>query len=352
MEETERAGGFTVTGPVLPGWRQSRLAPRAASLTGGAGAIRLDPAMLERCFVSLGADPSPGPGRPGLAFWDAKELAEAWQILDERGEEATVLAGGTDVMVQYLRGDIAPLLLLHIRRLSELKGIAGDGATTIGALTTHRELATDPRIRDRHPALAEAAATVGGRQTQNVGTIAGNVVNASPAADLLPPLLVADAQVTLESRRETRLLPLPEFVLGRRRTARRPQELVTRLALEPLGPGMGEVYLKVGRRRAMEVAVVGLAARLAFAEDGTVTDARVAVCSVAPVPFRAAEAEAALLGSRLEPSRVEEAGRLLQQAAEPIDDVRATAAYRRRVLAPLLARAVALCRDRAARQDR
>jgi xanthine dehydrogenase iron-sulfur cluster and FAD-binding subunit A len=126
---------------------------------------------------------------------------------------------------------------------------------------------------------------VGGRQTQNVGTVGGNLVNASPAADLLPALLVADGEVTMQSSAGERVLPLPAFLLGRKETALGPTELVTRVSLERPRPRSGEVYLKVGRRRAMEVAVVGLAVRLSFAEDGVVSDARISVCSVALTPL-------------------------------------------------------------------
>jgi carbon-monoxide dehydrogenase medium subunit len=282
-----------------------------------------------------------------MDFIDAQAIDEAWATLDERASEATVLAGGTDVMVQYLRDEIAPSTLLHIRNLPELKGIEPNGRTEIGALTTHWELMTHPHIGKEHRALAEAAATVGGRQTQNVGTVGGNLVNASPAADLLPALLNSDGQVTMQSSGGERVLPLPAFLLGRKQTALRPTELVTRISLERAGPRTGEVYLKVGRRKAMEVAVVGLAARLSFAEDGLVTDARISVCSVAPTPFRASEAEAALVGSRLEGPAAAEAGRVLSASARPIDDVRATASYRRAVLEPLLGQALAICRTRA-----
>ncbi len=285
-------------------------------------------------------------------FVDARELAHALGTLQERGPEVTVLAGGTDVMVQYLRGDIRPRILLHVRRLAELKGMEFGARTTIGALTTHRELTTDARVLRAHPALAEAAATVGGRQTQNVGTIAGNVVNASPAADLLPALMVADAVVELTGATGTRRLPIYDFVVGRRSTLRRPDELVTGFSLEPLPPTSAETYLKLGRRRAMEVAIVGLALRLAFEADGRVTEARIAVCSVGPRPFRARRAEEPLIGSRLEEDAIREAGERLCRAAAPIDDPRATAAYRRRVLRPLLERAISTCRERwAASQD-
>jgi carbon-monoxide dehydrogenase medium subunit len=280
-------------------------------------------------------------------FIRASSLREALDVLGERGPGLTVLAGGTDVMVQYLRGDIRPLGLFHICAIPELKARAFKQRTGLGALTTHRELVADLEVRRRHPALAEAAATVGGRQTQNVGTIAGNLVNASPAADLLPVMLVSDGTVTLASSSGGREMPVAEFVLGRRRTARRDDELVTAISFAPLPARAGETYLKIGRRHAMEVAIIGLAARLAFDAEGTVVEARLAVASAGPRPFRATQAEARLVGSRLDTDSVREAGDLMVRASQPIDDARATVEYRRHVLPALLARSVATCRERA-----
>jgi CO/xanthine dehydrogenase FAD-binding subunit len=278
-----------------------------------------------------------------MHFLDPHDVGEALEVLDERGEEATILAGGTDVVVQLLRGDIRPGSLVHIRRLAELRGIASDDRTEIGALTTHWELITSPAIRADHPALAEAALTVGGRQTQNVGTIAGNVVNASPAADLLPALLVADARVATASLAGGRSLALEEFLIDRKRTALAPNELVTSISLERSPPRTAETYLKVGRRGAMEVALVGLAVRLQLDESDVIADARIAACSVGPKAFRVREAEAALAGSRGEEAAAADAGRLLAAAARPIDDVRATAGYRGRTLGALLQSAVSTC---------
>lgn len=285
-------------------------------------------------------------GRQHAAFIDADGLSEALGTLHEYGQEVTVLAGGTDVMVQYLRGDIQPKVLLHIRRISELKGIARESATVIGAVTTHWEMMSDTGLKGFHPALIDAAATVGGRQTQNAGTVAGNLVNASPAADLLPVLLISDATVTLASASKNRTVAVSDFVVGRRATVRNPDELVTAVSLEPIGARTGEVYLKVGRRGAMEVAIVGLAARITFGEDGTVAQARIAVCSVASKAFRALDAERRLVGSRLDGESIREAGDLLRQQARPINDGRATAPYRLRLLDPLLRQAVEICRRR------
>lgn len=283
---------------------------------------------------------------PVSSFISPATVEEALATLQELGSSATVLAGGSDIMVQLQAGQIRPDAFLHIGNLADLKTIdRGDTTVGIGALVTHRRLATDAEILAALPALAEACSTVGGWQTQEVGTLGGNVCNASPAADTIAPLLVADASVTLASTGGTRSMPLGEFILGRRSTAVRPEELLTRLDVTPCDAGSGEVYLKVAPRTAMEVAVVGLAVRIAMT-DGTVTLARIAATAVAPVPFRSQATEEALIGTRLEPEAVENASRLLAAEAAPIDDARATGSYRRMVLQRLLGRAVDIAQSR------
>lgn len=280
-------------------------------------------------------------------------VGEALDLLGSLGSGTAVLAGGTDLMVQFLRGQVAPEHVVFIGALDdELRGVSADGAIRIGALTPHRDLATNRVLRREMPGLVEAAAQVGGWQTQNVGTIGGNICNASPAADLPPTLLVADASVTLRDRAGERSLPLVDFFLGRRATQRRPDELLTAVTVPRTAAATGDVYLKIGRRRAMEIAIVGMAMRLTFDERiETVLDARIAICAAAPRPFRAAEAERRLVGTRLDASSLAEAGRLAAAAASPIDDLRASAAYRTWLIASLVARAAAACRRRAAGEN-
>jgi len=284
-----------------------------------------------------------------MQFRRARTLEEALDLLSELGDDARILAGGTDVMVQYLHGEIAPGALVHIERIEQLATASLNGRTTLGPLVTHRALATDEALGSAHPALAASARTVGGWQTQVVGTIGGNICNASPAADTVPALLVADAHVTLASRRGERRVPLTDFLLGRRKTVLDPDELLTVIDLDPLPTGAGEVYLKLGRRGAMEVALVGMSVRLGFEGNGTVNSARVALCSVAPTPRRVPDAEAALIGSRPDADALDAAGEALRAAADPIDDARASAAYRRRTLRGLLERAATQCRVAATR---
>jgi aerobic carbon-monoxide dehydrogenase medium subunit len=279
----------------------------------------------------------------------SEEHAVAW--LATRGDATCVLAGGTDVMMQYARGELTPDCFLHIGGIEPLAaaapGKANGASSRFGTLVTHRFLARDPLVRRRHPALAEAAATVGGWQTQAVGTLGGNLCNASPAADTAPPLLAADAVVELTSASGTRRLPLRDFFTGRRTVDRRPDELLTAIEAVPAGQGAGEVYLKVGRRGAMVVAVAGLAMRLTFDGQHRVRDARLALCSVAPTPARAPETERILMQGGATAEAVREAAVALQREIAPIDDARATAAYRRLILRGLLERAVACCRARA-----
>lgn len=289
-----------------------------------------------------------------FAYHAPSSVGEALEMLGNLGTGTQILAGGTDFMVQYQRRQIAPEHVIHLGALDgDLRGVTSAGdAIRIGALTTHRDLATDPILRRESRGLTEAAALVGGWQTQNVGTIGGNICNASPAADLPPSLLIADATVTLRAGTGERTLPLAEFFLGRRATVRRPEELLTVVQLQSIAEHTGQVYLKLGRRRAMEIAIVGMAMRLVFDERmRTVLDARIAVCAAAPGPFRAAEAERRLVGTQLEEPVLAEAGRLTAAAARPIDDIRASAAYRRRVIESLVARAADTCRRRAARAN-
>lgn len=284
-----------------------------------------------------------------MHFCRVRTLEAALQARAEWGADGLVLAGGTDVMAQYLHGEITPKALIHIEGIVSMSTVTTDGRTTLGGLTTHRTLATTPTLRVRHPALAAAAATVGGWQTQVKGTVGGNLCNASPAADTLAPLLIADAFVTLACASGERRLPVREFILGRRTTALAPNELLTSVDLEPLPQASAEVYVKLGRRGAMEVALVGLAVRIGFSEDGVVESARIAVCSVGPAPRRILEAEAALCGSKLDAGALDAAGAALMAAATPIDDARATASYRRRTLRGLLERAARRCQEESQR---
>lgn len=252
-----------------------------------------------------------------------------------------LLAGGTDFYPARVGKPLAGEDVLDLSALTALRGIADEGAHwRIGALTTWTDLlcADLPACFDGY---RQAAREVGGVQVQNAGTLAGNLCNASPAADGTPNLLALDASVELRSGRGTRRLAIPEFVLGNRRTARAPDELVTALLVPKPPEGARSVFLKLGARKYLVISIVMVCVVVAPADDGTVAHARVAVGACSAVAQRLPALEAALLGAPLDGAV---AGLLRDEhlaPIAPIDDVRGSAAYRRDAARTLLNRALA-----------
>lgn len=265
-------------------------------------------------------------------------LDALWPLLDHG---ATVMAGGTDLLVR--RHGEAPFdvaLLEGIDALGQIREEAG--LVRLGAAATHAALARHPLVRERLPALARALSTLGSPLVRNMGTLGGNIVTASPAADTLPPLYALDAQVELASSGGLRRLPLAALILGPGRVALAPGEIVAALLVRPPRADALQHYEKVGRRNALAIAVASLAVIIATGADGRVTEARIALGSVSPTVLRCTAAEETLTGKRLTRDGLGEAADRIRQAVSPIDDVRATAAYRRQVAGNLLLR---LCPD-------
>jgi xanthine dehydrogenase small subunit len=255
---------------------------------------------------------------------DPASLADALKMLRDEGP-LTPMAGCTDLFVSLNFGTLRDTRFLNLWRLAALRAIAVRGdVLSIGALATHSDLVRSPLVRQRLPMLAAAAQEVGGVQIQNRGTIGGNVANASPAGDTLPVLAVADAIVVLASAAGTRRVPFNAFYTGYRQTVRRPDELITSFEL-PRVPGP-QYFRKVGTRAAQAISKVVIAAS---GRD----QLRIALGSVAPTVVRALRTEAAVAAG----ASLEEAQRTLAAEIAPIDDIRSTAEYRRRVAANLLA---------------
>lgn len=270
----------------------------------------------------------------------ATDLEEALSALD-RDPGATVLAGGTDVMVEINAGHRRPAAVVAVGRVRSLRGWTVAGSTLrIGAAATYTDM-LDAQFGAAAPALAEAARTVGSPQIRNAGTIGGNVGTASPAGDTLPVLVALDAVIVLASLGGERRVPLAELITGPKRTAIAPGELIVAVEV-PTGPDLIEEYLKVGTRNAMVIAVASCA--LVF--DRARGEVRVGLGSVGPMPLRAPAAEA-WVAERLGPDvRVADAaltgefGRRVAAEARPIDDHRSTADYRRHAIGVLAGRAL------------
>jgi CO/xanthine dehydrogenase FAD-binding subunit len=265
--------------------------------------------------------------------------------LDAVAAGGVPVAGGTDLVVAARSGRRAlPDALVSLHRLDELRGLAvEEGRLVLGALVTHGDLERSDAVRASWPALADAAVLVGSPATRHVGTVGGNLANASPAMELGAPLLVHDALVEVNGERT---LPVGQLLAAPGRTTLGAGELITRVVIP--SPG-ASAYLRLEYRRAMEIAVVGAATLLVLGEAGRVETARVALTAVAATCVRAPAAEAALEGREPSPAVLAEAARLATEAATPISDVRASERYRRAQIPVVVRRALerSLARARA-----
>ncbi|NNL86047.1 MAG: xanthine dehydrogenase family protein subunit M [Myxococcales bacterium] len=267
-----------------------------------------------------------------MEFVRADSPGHALELLSRYGDRGIPLAGGTCTMPSLARMKIRPGALIALDRLSaEFGEIAvGKDSIRVGALTTLESLARHESLPSGL-GLCAAAAQAGSWQTRSMGTVGGNICDAAPTADLLPPFLVAGATVHLGSRdRDEREVPLADFLTAEHRTDRRGDELLTAITCPVPPRGTSAFYYKVGRRSAMEVAIVGLAIRVTVDETtGDIRDARLAVSGLGPIPRRFPGVEAMLLGRPSQAALREAAAALAEEAAA--DDVWATAAYRRAV---------------------
>lgn len=265
----------------------------------------------------------------------ARSLGEALDAL--RAAPATVLAGGTDLMVEFRTGRTKPTRVVDVWKLDELRGLREEpGGLRIGALSTCGELRRAKIVRERFDVLAAACDEVGAEQIQNRATIGGNLGTASPAADLTPVLLALDASVRLVSRAGSRDLALEEFLVDYRRTARRSEELIESVFAPWPAPNERRAFRKVGTRRAQSISklVVALSLRL---DDSQGTHVRAAAGAVAPRTIRLRALERTLEGAAPTAELCRRAARAAAtDDAAPIDDVRSTAAYRRHALARVL----------------
>jgi CO/xanthine dehydrogenase FAD-binding subunit len=266
----------------------------------------------------------------------AANLTDALETLAREPGEWRPFAGGTDLMVLLEAGKLPAGRYLSLRGLPELRGIEiTDDEIVLGALTTYAEVMRSEALQAECPLVCRAAAETGGVATQNRGTIGGNIVNASPAADTPPALLVYDADIDLVSIRGGRRVPYDRFHLGYKQMDLAPDELVQSIRLSRGRGGWLHGWRKVGTRRAQAISKVCFAAALDLAGDA-VRDIRVAFGSVAPTVVRAAHAEAAIRGREINHETIAAGAAALALDIAPIDDLRSTAQYRLRVARNLL----------------
>ena len=263
----------------------------------------------------------------------AESLDQVFSLLEQYGDEAHLLAGGTSLVLLMNLGLVEPAQVISLRRLSDLRGIrakAEDGME-IGALTTHRELERSAELASYCAALPAAFGHVATVRIRNQGTVGGNLAHADPAQDPPPMLMALDAEVTLTSRRGERRLPLDALFVGYLTTVIEPGEVLTAIHLPPLARGTRAAYTKFLPRTRDDYATVSVAARLRLDDGGRCEDVRVALGGAAPTPLRARTVEDALRGETLSDQRIAEAAALVLDIVDPPDDARGSSAYKRRM---------------------
>jgi CO/xanthine dehydrogenase FAD-binding subunit len=279
---------------------------------------------------------------PKFEYHEPKTLDEATGLMGEIGGEASILAGGTDLLVNMKTGKASPRHVVSLCRIGELKEAKREhGSLTIGACVTVADLRELEEIRTDFRGLSKGAGSLGSPLIRNLATLGGNLVTARPAADLPPPLISYGATILLKKQTGERTLPLEEFFKGPGETIIEPGEILCSVLLRepPLYSGGG--YVKLGMRRALEISLVNVAAFFALdGPSGPIQEARVVLGAVAPTAIRSFFAEQVLIGERPDEALFEKAGEAAMNDAKPIDDFRGSAEYRREMVKVLTKKAL------------
>ena len=278
-----------------------------------------------------------------------RKLDEAAALMAEHAGSAQLLAGGTDLLIFMRNGRKSPDVVIDAKKIPELTRLQLDaGRLTIGAAVSCRMIWEDPEITERYPALADAATLIGGIQIQGRATFGGNLCNAAPSADTVPPVIVYGAVAHIVSARGEREIPVEKICTGPGRTALAADEILVSLSIPVPAANSGAAFLRFIPRNEMDIAVANAAARVDLDETGgTFKAARIAIGAVAPIPLYVEAAGAALSGKPVNDESIAQAARIARDAATPINDMRGTVEHRKQLVEVLTARALRRACDRA-----
>lgn len=272
---------------------------------------------------------------PNFRYLAPKTVDELCGMMNKYEESCRIMAGGTDMLVRMKDRVLTPRYLIDLKKIGSLNYIHYDAASglRIGATTTLRIIENSEIIREKFSVIAAAAHSIGSVQIRNRGTIAGNLCNAAPSADMAPALIALGSTVNIVSSSGERIVALEQFFTGPGRTVLGNDEVVTEIGVPNMEPGTGVTYYKHSLRRAMDLAIVGVAAKLCLEQNyGICSDARVVLGAVSPIVMRAVKAEDVLVGKEINIDLIEEAARAAAGECRPISDVRGSAEYRREMV--------------------
>ncbi len=285
---------------------------------------------------------------PEVELHEAATLEEATGLMGRYAPSARLLAGGTDLLVDLKVGRVRVDHLVSINRIAALKGVSlTETGLRIGALATITQLDRSAIVRERFAPLLDATSQMAALQIRNVATVGGNVVSAVPCADLPPILTVMNASALIWSATGERTVALDSFFVGVRQTVLQRDEVLTAILVPSQPRGFGAAYARFALREGNAIAVAGVAASLQLDDDRIVQDARVALGAVSPTPKLVESAKALLVGQPPDDDAFTRTGKAAMEAAQPICDIRGSAAFRREIVAVLTRRALAAARQRA-----
>lgn len=286
---------------------------------------------------------------PKFKYLAPKTISEVCSLLSEHRENAKVISGGTDLLVQMKERTLKPRYLVGLKKLSGLDRISFGEAKglRIGGLSCIQSIVDSPVIREKFGFLADAAASIGTPQIRNMGTVGGNLCNAAPSADCAPPLIALDAKVVLESAKGTRTVSLQEFFTGPGKTVCRTDELLIEIRVTTPPAHTGGTYLKLFPRGSVDIAAVGVAVLISLREDGTCGEVRIVLGAVAPTAIRARKAESVVRGREINDGLIDEAAEKASEEARPISDIRSSASYRAEMVKVLTKRAMHFALEKA-----
>lgn len=277
---------------------------------------------------------------PQFEYLAPETLEEACKLLAELGSGAKAMAGATDLIPPMKDKVIEPEYLVDLKKIEGLNYLEYDEeGLKIGALTTLREIEKSPLVQEVNPAVAHAASVVASTQIRAKGTMVGNICNASPSCDTAPILLANGAKILVQGVEGTREIGIDDFFLGVKKTVLQPGEIVTGIVVPPLKEGESAAYIKHAVRKAMDLAIIGVACKIKV-ENGVCTAARIALGAVATTPIRATKAAELLIGKEITDELLEEVAQAAMDSCNPISDIRASKEYRKAMIGVFTKRAI------------